>query len=247
VPRVLKSAWWPISIFLASAATGAPVMTAIGTPIITGTATLFSPCSLITQAAGTTISCSRPVQLGVVSADAQFSGDFLSLSSTADAINPGGPGSTLADASVTASYDQWFVITGGSGSDTLTSFMGGGGFKATISVNQGGVASFGAGPFHISSPFDYGVPFEIIATVTAIADADLSGDAWHSVGDWNVFGFSVGGAQIAALPDPPADAPEPRAQIAAPPDPPAAVPEPGSWVLVLSGVLLVSLKSSCKK
>ena len=186
-----------VLVFVAGSALADPVISPFSSPTITGEADISGPCSKTTTLIpGETISCSWQAQYGqglflTTQASASFSGGMLTLSATA-LSDPGG-----ASAVAMATYDQWFVITGGSGSDILRgSWVGGGGSPgygyADVVVDQGGVDGSGNGVFRISSPFVYGVPFEIKATIHAYASPMYFFDGVRIRAGWDSFlGFTT--------------------------------------------------------
>jgi hypothetical protein len=151
------------ALFLAVGVYGTPIMTAIGNPTISGYATA---CGESTLAMGDTVSCSGSYQYAghqyASTATAVFGGGLLGLTATTY-VSGGLP------SSASASYDQWFTVTGGSGTGELEMLWAGGGAGiggyADIAVSQNGVAGSGNGAFWITSPFVYGTPFDISGVI----------------------------------------------------------------------------------
>ena len=114
-------------------------------------------------------------------ATAGFSAGSFSLVTYAYAFQSSTPDTGRAEAFVTASLDQWMIITDGSGTGVLNSYWEGGcGCPSSVSIRQAGVLGNPTAPghFQVASPFEYGVPFEITATISVSADAIFAGDAF---------------------------------------------------------------------
>ena len=140
-----------------------------------------NPCVL--SSLGSQVLCMSP---GGGTALAQASAGAFAASVTASTGNNPAPGS-LERATATAGFDTWLIVTGGTGPGTLigrylvNSSSDGG---LALSLFQAGVAGplvrAGIGgtlslqPAAIASAFVYGVPFQIAASLSAVAG--LPGD-----------------------------------------------------------------------
>ena len=132
-------------------------------------------CLESTTTPGELVSCDLGFEIG--SSKAIFGINGMSIFASASASRPNFPHAVSADAFATASFDQWFVIRGGTGSGMVETFWRGD-RQDGVRLTQNGVPrqTNNTGRFWVISPFEYNVPFEIKGTVEAYASALMYGD-----------------------------------------------------------------------